>query len=587
MLVHHQSESPAPYSVTVYHNARIFTAAPQQPWATALAVGGGRILAIGTENHVHQQFPAPQHIVDLQGTFVAPGFCDSHIHLYETILAARSVQSTGSKSLDDMLHRIRTYIQQRLETSSPGHTPTQDEWIRGQGWNESRWPEPQYPQRMDLDAATGMVQPAIFWRSDMHVAVCNTPALQRSGITATTPDPPGGAIGRAADGTPNGILYDTAIDLVARAIPPLDGDLLAAGILDAGARLRRLGITSIHDQRLQNGHDGPRMLRAYAALHAQGKLPLRIHCNIGGTYLDHALALGLTSGLGDEWLRIGHVKYFIDGSLGSRTAWMLEPYAHDPAHDSSHGTNPGATTGDTEPPTHATGLCVTPPHELRQAFARALAGDLSISVHAIGDRGNREVLDIFEELLPQYPTPLLPHRIEHVQILAPEDMERLARLNLTASVQPVHALDDIEIARRYLGIRGAYTYAFQTLLAAGTRLAFGSDAPVADPNPLLGIHAAVLRRRPGGGDRDIWHASQAIDLTAALHAYTTGAAAAVSYSHAVGSLQAGKLADFVLLSQDPFEHLHQRGDAANLAEIDILATVLNGIPVYNSFKISG
>lgn len=335
-------------------------------------------------------------------------------------------------------------------------------------------------------------------------------------------------------------------------------------IVAAAQDLHRHGITSIHDQRLHMGRDGPRMLAAYTALHAQGLLPLRVHCNLSSADLEHAIALGLASGLGDEWLRIGHVKFFADGSLGSRTAWMLSPYTPDP-----------------DQPGENVGLCVTAPAELRAGFARALHAGLAISVHAIGDRANRTVLDIFEELLPRYPAPAIPHRIEHVQILDPTDTARLRQLNLTASMQPIHALDDIEIAQRYLGQRDETAYALRTLADHNTRLAFGSDAPVARYDPLLGIHAAVQRWRPTQPHAH-WFPEQGVDLTTALYAYTLGPAQAVGINHLCGTLEAGKCADFVVLDSDPFALLAEAGADANLAAIRVRATVLAGSPVYGT-----
>lgn len=578
---------------TLYRNARIFTATQKTPWADALLVAGERLLAVGTENHVRQSAGSNIEIIDLAGRFVMPGMCDSHIHLYDTIVAARNVQLAGCKSLEEMQARIAahntTARQYAKDTPHPDNSnpdipnlniPTaHEEWLCGQGWNESRWPVPQYPTANDLVQVTDRQQPAIFWRSDMHVAVCNQAALQRSQITAATIDPPGGRIGRDSQGQPNGLLYDTAINLVSHSIPPLTGPALEADMRAMISKLHSLGITAIHDQRLQTGSDGPRMLAAYTNLHQRGELNLRVHCNIGGAYLEHALALGLQSGFGDEWLRIGHVKFFIDGSLGSGTAWMLAPYTGS-ASPNSVSTNSASTKQD------ALGLCVTPPEQLRHDFLCAMQAGLAISVHAIGDCGNREVLDLFEELLPQAPPPKIPHRIEHAQILAPEDIPRFGQMNLTASVQPSHALDDIEIAGSMLGARGAWTYAFRSLAQSGARLAFGSDAPVADYNPLLGIHAAVLRSRPATpfhpDTRTTWHPEQRIDLADALRAYTIGPAQAVGADNFCGTLEAGKCADFVVLGADPFRMYETRQESANFVEIPVEMTVIGGKVVYQT-----
>jgi predicted amidohydrolase YtcJ len=558
-MLHPRPSSPRDHTRPIlYRNARIFTATHKTPWADALIVAGDRLLAVGTEKHIRQSAGSNLEIIDLAGRFVMPGMCDSHIHLYDTILAARNVQLAGCENLAAMQARIAAH-----------NATTHEEWLCGQGWNESRWPVPQYPTANDLAQVTDRKRPAIFWRSDMHVAVCNQAALERSQITAATIDPPGGRIGRDSQGQPNGLLYDTAINLASQSIPPLTGPALEAAMRAMISKLHSLGITAIHDQRLQTGSDGPRMLTAYTNLHRRGELNLRVHCNIGGAYLEHALALGLQSGFGDEWLRIGHVKYFIDGSLGSGTAWMLAPYA-----------------GDAPTQHDALGICVTPPEQLRHDFLRAMQAGLAISVHAIGDRGNREVLDLFEELLPQAPPPKIPHRIEHAQILAPKDIPRFGQMNLTASVQPSHALDDIEIAGSMLGARGAWTYAFRSLAQGGARLAFGSDAPVADYNPLLGIHAAVQRSRPATlfhpDKRTTWHPEQRIDLADALQAYTIGPAQAVGADNFCGTLESGKYADFVVLGADPFSLYESRQESANFVEIPVEMTVIGGEVVYQS-----
>ncbi|MGL4648372.1 MAG: amidohydrolase, partial [Caldilineaceae bacterium] len=371
----------------------------------------------------------------------------------------------------------------------------------------SHWDERRFPTAAELDAVTGPGRPVLLYRSDMHSAVANSAALVAAGIGPATPDPAQGVIDRDAQGRPTGFLREAAIDLVAAVIPQATEASLLEAMQAGMSVLHRLGITGIHDQRVWSGDEGPRALRRWQVLRAENALHLRVACNVAYHDLEHLAAAGFTSGFGDEFLRLGHVKLFADGSLGSRTAWMLSPFV--PAHPN-------------EPANY--GVVVTPPDEMREAFRRAIAAGFPVSIHAIGDRANREVLAAFEDVMDAHPDgrdgwghPLpAPHRIEHVQMIHPADLPRLARLNLTASVQPMHALDDMEVADALLGPRAATAYAFRSLLDAGTRLAFGSDAPVADPSPWLGLHAAVVRSRPGAGAP--WYGEQTVSLRAALHA---------------------------------------------------------------------
>jgi predicted amidohydrolase YtcJ len=303
------------------------------------------------------------------------------------------------------------------------------------------------------------------------------------------------------------------------------------------------------------------MLGAYQRLRRRGRLDLRVHCNVAAHQLSDLAALGLQAGFGDDRLRLGHVKVFADGSLGSRTAWMLAPFAKQPGEPDNLG------------------VCVTPPDQMAAEFRRAAEIGFPISVHAIGDRANRVVLEIFEEMATSAPPPPMPHRIEHVQTIAPEDLPRLAALGLTASVQPLHAPDDRAIADRLLGPRGRTTYGFRSLLASGARLAFGSDAPVADPNPFLGIHAALYRRHVG--EADPWYPEEIVTLEQALHAYTLAAAEAGGWARTIGSISPGKRGDLIVLDRDLFA-LATAGEADALASAQIVMTLFDGRIVYEA-----
>jgi predicted amidohydrolase YtcJ len=333
----------------------------------------------------------------------------------------------------------------------------------------------------------------------------------------------------------------------------MDEATAAANLQAVAADLHRLGIVAAHDQRMKdNAEEGPEALRLYQRLAARGELPLRISCNLEAAHLDRVFELGLQSGFGDEWVRFGHVKLFADGSLGARTAWMLAPYEGDPGN---------------------TGMYLTPPEEMADLIQKAHRHGVAISIHAIGDRANRTVLDIFDEAMAagSASPPLIPHRIEHVQTIQPEDQPRLARMGITASVQPIHCTDDIPNTGRLWGPRGRNTYPFRNLLNAGTVLAFGSDAPVASPNPWWGIYAAVTRQRQDGSPAGGWYPDQRLSVEEAVRAYTLGPATAIGQAHQQGRLAPGYLADFILLDRDIFAIPHDE-----IPETRVDLTVLAG-----------
>jgi hypothetical protein len=447
-----------------------------------------------------------------------------------------------------MLAKIANYAATRPATS----------WIVCQGWNESWWGETEFFTASELDAATQPGQPAIAYRSDMHIAVANSAALVQAAITPATPNPPGGLIDRDERGNPTGVLRELAIGLVTTHIaPPTHEELLTA--VGAGiTELHRLGITAIHDQRIKDGSEGAAMLAIYTALRQAAQLTLRVNCNIAAHQLPSLVNLGLRSGFGDDYLRLGHIKVFSDGSLGSRTAWMLEPFEPQSSDEvANYGVN------------------VTPPEQMASEFYQAQQLGFPISVHAIGDRANRVVLDLFEELTPLLPPPPAPHRIEHVQTINENDLARLATLNVTASVQPIHLTDDRDLTDRYWGARAANTYTFRSFLNAGVRLAFGSDAPVADPNPFLGIHAALVRRRPHD-PQPSWQPQEKINLEEIIRAYTLGAAEAAGWQATIGSLTPGKRADLIILDRDLFELAQHESTVDEIASTNIMSVIFDG-----------
>lgn len=537
----------------LYHHARIYTLDPAQPWAEALAVREGVIVAVGSSADIAALAEGHTQPVDLGGRLVLPGLCDAHIHMHQWAINLARPALAAATSRADMLERIRAYAT-RLAP---------DQWVVCQGWNESWWGDTDFFTAADLDTATLPGQPAIAYRSDMHIAVANTAALRRAGITAITPNPPGGLIDRTPTGEPTGVLREMAIHLVYQQIPPPTAAEIYSVLAAAQQELHRLGITAVHDQRMKDGSEGPIMLHVFEQMRRDGKLALRVNCNLAAHQLPALAELGVESGFGNDFLRLGHVKVFSDGSLGSRTAWMLAPFA---------AQTPG------EPPNY--GVNVTPPEQMADEFARAAALGFPISVHAIGDRANQVVLDLFEEIAPRRPALHIPHRIEHVQILDPRDIARLARLNITASVQPIHLVDDRALSDRFLGERGRTAYAFAALAQAGVRLAFGSDAPVADPNPFLGMLAAVARHGPGDG-LSPWYPAERLPLPDVIRAYTADAAVAGGWQATLGALTPGRRADFVVLDRDLFALAEDPAQVDAIAQAKVLLTVVDGVPVYH------
>ena len=508
-------------------NAKVYTVNEAQPLAQAVAIRKHRILAVGSQADILPLAGERTLTIDLEGKLMLPGICDAHIHFYEWSQSLQEVQLADCRSKVEMMDRIAE------RAARPVEDPATVQWITGRGWNESRWGETDFPTAADVDAATGLDRPALFWRADMHGAVANSAALRLAGITAATPDPEGGVIDRDEAGNPTGVLRELAISLVADQMPKPDGADLERALIQGMETLHSLGITAIHDQRMKGQDDGPRMLAAYRRLREQGLLKLRVNCNIAAHDLPHLAGLGLRSGFGDDYLRLGHVKVFTDGSLGTRTAWLLAPFEKLEPDEAEN-----------------TGVCVTPPAQMAREFRQATELGFPISVHAIGDRANRVVLDIFEELADAGLEPPLPHRIEHVQIIDPADLPRLAELGITASVQPIHATDDSDTADLFMGPRGAHMYNFRTLLDLGTLSAYGSDAPVANVSPFAGMHAAVARQRPERMDRPAWYPKEKISIEQAILGYTKAGPEAAGWQSVIGSIEAGKRADLVVLDRD-------------------------------------
>ena len=494
---------------TVFCNGRIYDS-HRDGRTSAVGVCDGRIVVVGTDSEVLDQIPDAQRI-NLEGRFVLPGFIDSHIHLLSYGLTLSRIDLKNVASLEACL---------RIVDDRAGQTPP-DDWVQGRGWNYNIWTEGRLPTRQDLDAVCP-VHPAALRSVDGHLTWCNTVALEIAGITRDTPDPDGGRIQRdGATGSPTGILAETAAGLVSRHIPQPSAEARRSALQQAILSAARAGLTGIHDC---NGDDIREDLQA---IRESDGLSLRFWLMVPASHLDEAVASGRKTGQGDEWLRTGALKVFADGALGPRTAAMLAPYEE----------------------SDDTGVVVNDAQSLTAIFGRAHANGLEVACHAIGDRAARDVLDAVEAVGHAVPGPFRP-RVEHAQILHPDDVPRFARLGAIASMQPIHATSDMHFADRYLGPRARLSYAWRSVLNADARLAFGSDCPVETLSVLEGIHAAVTRQRPDGHPPGGWYPEERLTVHEAIHAYTLGAAYAAGEETEKGSLQPGKLADMVVLSRD-------------------------------------
>ena len=529
--------------LTLY-NGKVHTQDPNFPRVTAIAMRGNRILAVGSDSEIRALAGSHTRQIDLSSRRVLPGLSDSHFHYYDWALNRQGLELAPASSLAE----LREQVANMTAKISPGR------WIIGQGWNETRWPVPRLITCADLDDLTPY-NPTILWRSDMHLAVTNSHALRAANINAETPDPPQGVIDRDESGQPNGVLRELAINLVREVIPVPTEDETVAAIRGGFTELHRLGLTGVHDYRIMGGADGAPAFRAYQRLQTSGELALRMWMLLPGEHLTQAIEMGLRTGFGDNNLRVGHVKFFSDGGQGARTAWMLEPYED----------------------TASYGMPLTPMQEIADAIQRAHTAGLAVAIHAIGDRANHELVTTFEKVLNNEKSvaPSAPHRIEHLQNIRPEDMLRLGQLGVVGSVQPIHVPDDFPMIDRSVGQRGQWSYPFRDLLAAGVPLAFGSDCPVADPNPLLGIHAAVTRQMQDGTPSGGWYPGQRLSVAEAVWGFSMGAARVCGREAELGSITPGKLADLVVLDNDIFEI-----EPMEIARSQVWMTIFNGQVVF-------
>jgi predicted amidohydrolase YtcJ len=523
------------------YNAYIYTQNPSHPTESAILIDRDRILAVGESNNLLARYPDAEK-QDMHGRVILPGLTDAHLHLKNYALSLQKVDcETDTK--EECLRRVG----ERVQRMKPG------EWILGHGWNQNVWRT--WPSAAELDAIAAD-NPVYLTAKSLHAAWANTAALKLANITSKTPDPLNGQLQRDANGNATGILLETAMELVSDVVPEPSIEEIANAMEKAQAILWKMGLTGIHD------FDRRDSFMALQQLHAHGKLKLRVLKNLPVELLDQAYALGLRAGFGDDWLRIGAIKVFMDGALGPHTAAMFQPYI-------SEDENRGILNMDGE--------------ELFEHGRKAAQVGLGLTVHAIGDRANHEVLNAYEQLRSyekENDLPALRHRIEHVQVIHPDDVARLGKMNIIASMQPIHATSDMLMADQFWGERSRYAYAMRAQLDHGARLALGSDAPVESPNPFWGLHAAVTRRRADGSpSADGWYPEQRLTMAEAVEGFTLGPAYAAGIENRLGRLAPNYLADLIVLdaSQDPFTC-----EADDLLEMESSATMVGGEWVWQS-----
>ncbi len=532
---------------------KVWTVDRARPQAEALAIRSGRIVAIGTDADVKPLIGPKTRILALAGRRVLPGFYDSHVHMLGSGLRLSEVALKDAADEAEFGKRLRTFDAKL----PPGR------WMLGGEWDHDRAFAGKLPDAALLDKYV-KGRPVFLRRYDGHMALANTAALKLAGINAKTADPPGGVIYRKP-GTkePTGLLRDNAMSLVDRLIPPAAIDEIATAIRAALAEARSVGVTSVQDMDGSDALARRQLFRLYQRLARGGELTTRIDLRWPLAAWRELANLGVEANFGNEWLRIGGLKGFIDGSLGSSTAKMFEPFINEPG---------------------STGVYVTSPGKLREYITAADRAGLSVAVHAIGDRANAEMLDIFAEVIKSNGPRDRRFRIEHAQHLQPKDYARFKELGVIASMQPYHIVDDGRWAEGRIGAkRCSSSYACGSLLEAGAKLAFGSDWSVAPLDPLLGIDAAVHRRTLDGKHLQSWFAEQKIPVEAAIEAYTLGSAYAGGQEKERGSITVGKLADMVVLSRD----ILAKGQSDRIAQTKVEVTIVGGKVVYEQKSRKG
>jgi predicted amidohydrolase YtcJ len=535
------AQQPSFADLVIVHG-HVWTVDPENSRAEAVAVRDSRIVAVGSDREIAKWIGPATKTIDAQGKSVLPGFIDAHVHFSSGGGEISSVHLRDANTPQEFARRI----------GEQARKLGKGEWMLGGTWDHELWGGKPLPSHDWVDSLTPDT-PVFVSRYDGHMAMANALALRLAGITRDTKDPPGGTIVRDHDGNPTGLLKDAAMNLIYRVIPPPSEEQLLRMIHAAMDEARRVGVTSIHD--ISSTED----VRAYQTLEARGELTLRIYSITPLPQWQAPATAGIRAGFGNDWIHLGALKGFADGSLGSTTALFEKPY--DDAPETSGLPNE---------------MMLPEGHMLKMALGADKAG-LQLAVHAIGDKANRIMLDIYAEVAKQNGARGDRRwRIEHAQHLRPEDFSRFRQLAVIASVQPYHAIDDGRWAEKRIGHeRAKTTYAFRTFLEYGVRLAFGSDWTVAPLNPMLGLYAAVTRATLDGKNPGGWFPEQKLTLEEAIEAYTMGSAFAEFREKEKGSLTPGKLADVVVLDSDLFAMAQEK-----IKDALVRYTIVGGKVVY-------
>jgi predicted amidohydrolase YtcJ len=530
----------------IFVNAKVWTVDAAHPEAQAIAIWRDRLFVVGSDAEARAVAGPQTKVNDLHGQRVVPGFYDSHIHLLGSGQTLAQVALKDAPNEAEFGKRLVAF-----DRKMP-----RDRWLLGGEWDHDRTFNGQLPTAEIIDKYVPD-RPVFIRRYDGHMGIANTRALKLAGITAATPEVAGGVIYRKPNSKePTGVLRDNAMDLVDKLIPnPSEAEIVEA-VAAALAEARRVGVTSAQDMEGSDASTRHSLFRLYQHLARTGQLTLRVDVRWPLAQWQELTKLGVQAGFGNEYVRIGGVKGFVDGSLGSSTAKMFEPFVNEPG---------------------SSGVWVTPREKLREWITGADKAGLSVAVHAIGDQANAELLDIFAEVTQTNGPRDRRFRVEHAQHLRPQDYARFAALGVIPSMQPYHAIDDGRWAVGRIGtVRCASSYAFKSLLDARAKLAFGSDWSVAPLAPLLGIDAAVTRRTLDGKHPGGWYPEQRITVTQAIEAYTLTSAYAGFEEKDRGSLVGGKLADFVVLSRDILDPAQRD----HIAEAAVVMTVVGGKVVF-------
>jgi len=527
-------------------NGRFHTQDPVAPLAAAAGIVGNRIVAGGTNEAAILAAGPDAELIDLGGRTALPGFIDSHVHFLGFSHDRERVRLNQAASIAEVQALVRAQAD-----ATPG-----DGWVVGRGWDRNLWPAGSVATREDLDEVVPD-RPVCLLSRDVHAIWANSRALELAGIDAGTPDPPGGRIVRDAAGSPSGVLLESAGEQV-RALssrPPFAASVAAAR--SAQHAMTRVGLTGLCS------FEGVEATRVLRALDEAGALHLRVAMGLTRRGMESAAGLGLGTGSGSERLWIGLLKLFADGALGSGTAALLEPYA-DPDANSAAGER---------------GIVTIEQSELIELMRTAREAGIGVATHAIGDAAVRLVLDAADVVRaddhPRAASQIL--RVEHAQLVHPDDIPRFAHLNVIASMQPLHATSDMKVADRRWRERCRTAYAWRSMLDTGARLALGTDCPVEPPDPFKSIHAAVTRQLPSGDPPGGWYPEQRLTVAEAIRAYTVGSADALGLNGELGVLAPGALADIVVVSADPYTI-----DPTLLADVAVLLTVFDGEVVYQA-----